>query len=69
MIDPLGPDGLGDAQREALKLRQELDRRFCDPLDPDYEPENINQAHWWVQPKWVKYLSLIVGMMAGSYWT
>jgi hypothetical protein len=67
--DPLGPNGLGDLQREGLNLRQELDRKFYDPLDPDHEPENINEAHWWVQPKWLKYLSLVVVVTAGSFWT
>jgi hypothetical protein len=52
--DPFGPDGLKDLQSDALKSREEIERRRPDPSDDDYEPETLNEAHWWVQPKWVK---------------
>jgi hypothetical protein len=67
--DPVGPDGLNDFQREGLDLRRKVDRTFCDPLDQDFEPESIDEAHWWVQPKWVKHVSVIVGLPAGLIWT
>lgn len=66
--DPLGPDGLNDVQREGLDLRRKLDRQFCDALDEDSEPETINEAHWWVQPRWVKYVTFIVAAPASLVW-
>ncbi|MES2135948.1 MAG: hypothetical protein V4502_02660 [Pseudomonadota bacterium] len=66
--DPIGPDGLNDLQREELGAREQLERKPRSPFDNDYEPETLREAHWWVQPKWVKYFSLAVGLPVGLFW-
>jgi hypothetical protein len=63
--DSVGPDGLSDLQKESLNLRRELDRKFCDASDAEFEPETIREAHWWVQPRWVKFLTFLIGVPAG----
>lgn len=33
----------------------------------DDEPRTLAQAHWWVQPRWVKIVSFVVGVPSLLY--
>jgi len=54
------PPPLHDLQDAALKSRYHLEASN----DADDEP---NQAHWWVQPRWVKIVTFAVGVPSFLY--
>ena len=57
------PPSLKDLQESSLKSRFHLDG----PEDGDSEPKTLKQAHWWVQPLWVKIVTFAVGVPSFLY--
>jgi hypothetical protein len=35
--------------------------------EDEKEPQTLNQAHWWVQPRWVKILTVVVAIPSWLY--
>ena len=65
--DPFGRDPLDDLQRRGLELREQLTRKWKNPLRNDDEPQTIAEAHWWVQPLWARIVTFAVGIPAFLY--
>lgn len=59
-MDPLPLD---DLSKTALKSRLHLENGDHD----DDEPKTLHEAHWWVQPRWVKALTFLIGVPSFGY--
>ena len=57
------PPSLNEFQDSSLKSRFHLDG----PDDGVSEPKTPAQAHWWVQPLWVKIVTFVVAVPSFLY--
>ena len=60
MMDP--PPPLPDISETSLKSRLALE----EDVQED-EPQTLSEAHWWVQPRWVKVMSVVIGVPSFLY--
>lgn len=57
------PPSLDDLQESSLKSRFHLALQD----GGNNEPKTLAQAHWWVQPLWVKIATFVVGVPSFLY--
>jgi hypothetical protein len=59
----MDPSPLDEISKTALKSRLLLEDDDCE----DDEPKTLHEAHWWVQPRWVKVLTFAIAVPSFAY--